>query len=113
MPPSGSTTPGGFDTRVPNWILLLTTSAKQVLLGDLQHQPTMHKTTKNRILTLVALSCCTNLYVSSARAADKNQLEVFTYWTSGSEASALDALFKVFKQNNPNVDVINAAIAGG
>jgi glucose/mannose transport system substrate-binding protein len=73
----------------------------------------MHRNTKNLILTLVALSCSTNLYVPAVRAADKNQLEVFTYWTSGSEASALDALVNVFKQNNPNVDVVDAAIAGG
>jgi ABC-type glycerol-3-phosphate transport system substrate-binding protein len=38
---------------------------------------------------------------------------VFSYWTSGSEASALDALFQVFKQRHPNVEVVNAAIAGG
>jgi glucose/mannose transport system substrate-binding protein len=73
----------------------------------------MHRTTKSLILTLAAVSCCTNLYVSPARAADKSQLEVFSYWTSGSEAAALDALFKVFKQSNPDVEIINAVVAGG
>jgi glucose/mannose transport system substrate-binding protein len=100
-------------TGVPGRILLLTTVAKQVMLGDLQHQPSMHRTTKCLILTLAAVSCCTNLYVSPARAADKSQLEVFSYWTSGSEAAALDALFKVFKQSNPDVEIINAVVAGG
>jgi glucose/mannose transport system substrate-binding protein len=49
----------------------------------------------------------------SVQAADKKELEVFSWWTSGGEASALDALFKAFKEKNPDVEVINAALAGG
>src|ERR1700693_943983 len=48
-----------------------------------------------------------------APAAENKQLEVFSWWTSGGEAVALDALFKVYKQKNPDVDVSNAAITGG
>src|SRR5215469_4595500 len=73
---------------------------------------TMHRLLKHLIPTLAVATCCTTIS-SSARAAGANQLEVFSYWTSGSEASALDALFQVFKQRNPNVEVVNAAIAGG
>ncbi|MBV8215066.1 MAG: hypothetical protein JOZ08_17805, partial [Verrucomicrobia bacterium] len=29
-------------------------------------------------------------------AADENKLEVFSWWTSGGEAAALDALFSVY-----------------
>jgi glucose/mannose transport system substrate-binding protein len=42
-----------------------------------------------------------------------NELEVFSWWTSGGEAAALDELFKAFKERYPNVKVTNAAIAGG
>ena len=48
-----------------------------------------------------------------APAAENKQLEVFSWWTSGGEAVALDALFKVYRQKNPDVEVSNAAITGG
>ena len=73
----------------------------------------MHRFIKYLISTSAVLSYCSTIGLSSAHAANSNQLEVFSYWTSGSEASALDALFQVFKQRNPNVEVVNAAIAGG
>jgi glucose/mannose transport system substrate-binding protein len=73
----------------------------------------MHRFIKYLISTSAVLSYCSTIGLSSAHAANSNQLEVFSYWTSGSEASALDALFQVFKQRNPNIEVINAAIAGG
>src|SRR3984957_4773514 len=50
---------------------------------------------------------------SPAPAAENKQLEVFSWWTSGGEVVALDALFKVYKQKNPEVEVSNAAITGG
>jgi glucose/mannose transport system substrate-binding protein len=49
----------------------------------------------------------------TCKAADENKLEVFSWWTSGSEAAALEALFSAFKTQNPGVDIINAAVAGG
>ena len=41
------------------------------------------------------------------------KLEVFSWWTSGGEADALDALFNQFKTYNPTAEVINATVAGG
>jgi glucose/mannose transport system substrate-binding protein len=41
------------------------------------------------------------------------KLEVFSWWTSGGEAAALDALFKAYKATNPDVEVVNATVAGG
>jgi glucose/mannose transport system substrate-binding protein len=41
------------------------------------------------------------------------QLEVFSWWTSGGEAAALDALFNQFKTYNPTAEIINATVAGG
>ncbi len=40
-------------------------------------------------------------------------LEVFSWWTSGSEAAALDTLFNGFKAKAPDVEVVNAAVSGG
>ncbi|HEY5893758.1 MAG TPA: ABC transporter substrate-binding protein [Chthoniobacterales bacterium] len=62
-------------------------------------------------LTALALALATLIPVVSF-AADK-KLEVFSWWTSGGEAAALDALFAVYKKADPGVEIINATVAGG
>jgi glucose/mannose transport system substrate-binding protein len=42
-----------------------------------------------------------------------DQLELISWWTSGSEAEALNVLIDAFKAKNPNVDVVNAPVVGG
>src|SRR5580704_11220897 len=59
-------------------------------------------------LALAALA----LMPAAGNAADK-KLEVFSWWTSGGEAAALDALFKNYKEKDPGVEIINATVAGG
>jgi glucose/mannose transport system substrate-binding protein len=41
------------------------------------------------------------------------QVEVFSWWTGGGEAAGLDAMIEVFKAQNPNIEFINSAVAGG
>ena len=41
------------------------------------------------------------------------KLEVFSWWTSGGEAAALDALFQAYNAAYPEVEIINATVAGG
>ena len=48
-----------------------------------------------------------------ANAAQSKQLEVFSWWTSGGEAMALESLFHVYKYKYPGVEVLNAAVTGG
>jgi glucose/mannose transport system substrate-binding protein len=48
-----------------------------------------------------------------SQGADKGKLEVFSWWTSGGEAAALDALFNACQKRYPGVQIINAAVAGG
>ena len=45
-------------------------------------------------------------------AADK-KLEIFSYWTSGGEAAALDALFQATNRADPGIEIINATVARG
>lgn len=40
-------------------------------------------------------------------------VEVFSWWTSGGEAAALDALFEALNAAHPEITIVNAAIAGG
>lgn len=43
----------------------------------------------------------------------KTKLEIFSWWTAGGEADALKAFLKGFKSKYPNINVENAAVAGG
>lgn len=45
--------------------------------------------------------------------AGENQLEIFSWWTTGGEAAGLEQYFKAFQATNPNVEIVNAAVAGG
>src|SRR5918993_4839390 len=49
----------------------------------------------------------------SATAQDAGSLEVFSWWTSPGEAPALQALFDTYLAAHPDVEIINAAVAGG
>ena len=50
---------------------------------------------------------------SKEPAKAENKLEIFSWWTAGGEADGLQAMFKIFKQKYPNVEIINATVAGG
>ncbi len=41
------------------------------------------------------------------------QVEVFTWWASGSEKLGLDAMVEVFDEQHPEVEFVNGAVAGG
>jgi glucose/mannose transport system substrate-binding protein len=49
----------------------------------------------------------------ASHASGENKLEVFSWWTSGGEAAALDALFNVYKKQEAGVEIVNATVAGG
>jgi ABC-type glycerol-3-phosphate transport system substrate-binding protein len=41
------------------------------------------------------------------------ELEVFSWWTAGGEAEGLAAMLEIFQAQYPEVEVINATVAGG
>lgn len=43
----------------------------------------------------------------------KGTLEINSWWTAGGEAEGLNALFEIYKAKYPDVEVINATVAGG
>jgi glucose/mannose transport system substrate-binding protein len=45
--------------------------------------------------------------------AQSGKLEVFSWWTSGGEAAALESLFKAYSAASPDVEIVNATVAGG
>lgn len=43
----------------------------------------------------------------------KGVLEINSWWTAGGEAEGLNALFEIYSAKYPNVEIINATVAGG
>jgi glucose/mannose transport system substrate-binding protein len=64
---------------------------------------------------LVALVACFFLLqpTDAAQTPGENKLEIFSWWTSGGESAALNALFDVYKKQNSGVEIVNAAVSGG
>jgi glucose/mannose transport system substrate-binding protein len=50
---------------------------------------------------------------TSAVGTTGKQLEIFSWWTNGGEADGLAALFDLYHQRYPTVQIINATVAGG
>lgn len=50
---------------------------------------------------------------AAGSAAGASQLEIFSWWTSGGEVEALNALYDIYKKLYPDVEIVNAALAGG
>jgi glucose/mannose transport system substrate-binding protein len=62
----------------------------------------------------MALSACGGAgSTGTSGQGGKDQLEVFSWWTSGSEATALDVLFNAFEKEASGTKVVNAAVSGG
>ena len=43
----------------------------------------------------------------------KQQLEVFSWWTGGGEAAGLEAMIAIWNATYPDIEFVNAAVAGG
>jgi len=66
---------------------------------------------KKMYVVLIALIVAT--MVLTACGGGSKKVEVFSWWTGGGEAAGLEAMMKVFNDANPNIEFINAAVAGG
>jgi glucose/mannose transport system substrate-binding protein len=65
------------------------------------------------VLTLAACGGGSSTAPSASNNSNGNKLEVFSWWTSGSESAALKTLFTAFTKADPGVSVTNAAVSGG
>jgi glucose/mannose transport system substrate-binding protein len=50
---------------------------------------------------------------TTAPAEAAGELEIFSWWTAGGEAEGLNAMYEVFSSEHPDVEIINATVAGG
>jgi glucose/mannose transport system substrate-binding protein len=79
------------------------------LLGAVRHPRTAMSAALRPIATLFSIVVA----VPAIKPAPAGRLEIFSWWTTGGEAAGLKALFDLYKQFNPDVNIVNAAIAGG
>ena len=65
------------------------------------------------LLTALLLTACVPAPAPAAKAPATNKVEMFSWWTAGGEADGLNAMYAIYKQKYPNVEIINATVAGG
>ena len=61
------------------------------------------------LMAAFVLSACT----PKVEQTGQDQVEVFSWWTGGGEAAGLDAMIKIFQAKYPDIEFVNAAVAGG
>ncbi len=69
-------------------------------------------TRKTLVLLLVVALGLSVAGIGLAQDAS-GDLEIFSWWTGGGEEAGLNALIEQFTADNPDVNVINSAVAGG
>ena len=67
------------------------------------------------IVAAVAVTCALAACApgSGIDPDDPDQVEVFTWWATGTEKVGLDALVDVFAEQHPDIRFVNATVAGG
>lgn len=71
---------------------------------------------RHRLLTLLLAAAVAVLPACSGEdksTSKENKVEVFSWWTGPGEQEGLDAMIADFKQKNPGVEFVNAAVSGG
>ena len=67
------------------------------------------------VLALVPLSACSSSGETNSSSGSNNEetLDIFSWWTGAGEEDGLNALIDLFKEEYPDIEVENAAVAGG
>ena len=70
---------------------------------------------KRMFIALLTLSllAAPMVFAGGQQEAEETELEIFSWWTAGGEADGLEALFDIYRDLYPDVEVVNAAVAGG
>ncbi|HET6781059.1 MAG TPA: ABC transporter substrate-binding protein [bacterium] len=69
-----------------------------------------HRWVTSAIMLILAVAI---VGLPDTQAGAARKLEIFSWWTAGGEADGLNAMFGIYKQRYPGVDIINATVAGG
>ena len=66
-----------------------------------------------KFYTLLIALIAVSMVLTACGGGGSKKVEVFSWWTGGGEAAGLEAMMKVFNAEYPNIEFINAAVAGG
>jgi glucose/mannose transport system substrate-binding protein len=59
------------------------------------------------------LAACGTPAAPEGPGEPSGSVEIFSWWTAGGEAEGLEAMYEVFSARYPDVEIINATVAGG
>ncbi len=65
-----------------------------------------------KLVAAITALCFMGIFQTAQAKALSGELEIFSWW-AGDEGPALDALIKIYEEQNPGVEVINATVSGG
>jgi len=67
------------------------------------------------IFVLVVMLCVFSgtLLFGGAEEVKKEELIIYHWWTAGGEKEAIDAVFELFREKYPNIEIIENPVAGG
>ncbi|KGX84141.1 ABC transporter substrate-binding protein [Pontibacillus marinus] len=67
------------------------------------------------ILLIGTMAACSDNSSSSSDGGSggEGKIELFSWWTAGGESEGLQALMDQFKEEHPDIEIENAAVAGG
>lgn len=71
---------------------------------------------KKKVLAILVVFLVVSAFVFAAGTKEQkgaNTIEIFSWWTAGGEADGLEAMFKEFSKKHPQLEIINATVAGG
>lgn len=60
-----------------------------------------------------APAAATSAPAGDAGAATGKKLEVFSWWTGTGEAEGKEAMYEIFRKQNPGIEIVDAAVSGG
>lgn len=66
-----------------------------------------------KIVGLLVMVALLSVGIVGAQEEVSGELEIFSWWTGGGEEAGLNALIARFQEMNPDVEIINSAVAGG
>ncbi|WP_261131522.1 ABC transporter substrate-binding protein [Bacillus sp. Marseille-Q3570] len=65
------------------------------------------------VLAMVLAACNSDSSSGDGKSDKDAKLDIFSWWTGAGEEDGLNALIELFKEKHPDVEVENAAVAGG
>jgi len=67
------------------------------------------------VVASILMAACQATPTAAPATSEKpsGKLEIFSWWTAGGEAEGLNAIMAVYKGLYPDVEIVNATVAGG